>query len=276
MSLPSSMSLPNSFQPYGFLLNGGRRLSSGVSVTGSPEGSVGSRTPPCEPTECPWMVGFKPEHAFLSETCEFIVPPKLNPVEHETPTRARTLFIGQLKFETTPAEVRWIIHCLVGVTALKVDARGPGCFVAYLASEGDELAVRTLNRRVLMDHTGFWFARTQEGCDAMIDYVEKVLPRLGMGNKKRSLHLPRDCIVVEESRARRRKAGTPSISKEWLSATPNSQKFLANSPPSPYSLGSPALGSGFHHAVPDYVSQTASAPCPICRPTVRTEQLSDH
>jgi hypothetical protein len=243
------MSLPRSFQPYGFLLNGGRRVSSSI---GSPGASDGSRTPPVDPADA-WIAGFKPEHAFLAESCEYIVPPKINPIEHETPLRARTLFVGQLKFETTPAEVRWIIHSLLGVTALKVDARGPGCFVVYLASEADELAVRSLNRRILMDHTGFWYARTQDGCDAMIDYVEKVLPRLGMGNKKRSLHLPRDCIVVEESRCRRRKFGAPSMNKDWISNTPNSSRFLASSPPSPYSIGSPALGTGFHHAVPDYV-----------------------
>lgn len=244
------MSLPRSFQPYGFLLNGGRRLS-GVISAGA---SDGSRTPPVDPVD-PWVAGYKPEHAFLAGSCEYIVPPKINPVEHETPLRARTLFVGQLKFETTPAEVRWIIHSLLGVTALKVDARGPGCFVVYLATEADELAVRTLNRRILMDHTGFWFARTQDGCDAMIDYVEKVLPRLGLGNKKRSLHLPRDCIVVEESRSRRRKtAGPPPMNKEWFNSTPNSSsRFLASSPPSPYSLGSPGFAGGFHHAVPDYV-----------------------
>jgi hypothetical protein len=135
------------------------------------------------------------EHgAFLDEKLEYIVPPSLSPIEHETPANARTVFMGHMRFETTAAEVRWIVRKLTGVTPLKAEPRGKGCFLLHLNSESDEAAVRGLHHRILMDHHGVWVARNAQEQQVLADYVEFVLTR--NRNLKR-LHLPKDCVCVE-------------------------------------------------------------------------------
>lgn len=123
------------------------------------------------------------------------MPPSLSPVEHETPANARTVFLGHMRFETTPAEVRWIVRKLTGVTPLKAEPRGKGCFLLHLASEADEGAVRGLHHRILMDHHGVWVARNAQEQQVLADYVEFVLTKNNRNLKR--LHLPKDCVCVE-------------------------------------------------------------------------------
>lgn len=255
----------NMFQPYAFLLAGRRRGSSTTShsTEDSPTGSTGYRTPPQRPSDSPRTpaADLGTEHAkFLEDHLDFIVPPRINPVDtSDLPTSEHCLFLGHLKFETTPADVRWLIKKLCGVTALKAEFRGNGCVVVYLANEKDELAVRGLNRRVLFDHGGMWFARTAKAVDVLMDYVEKVLPRLG--GRRRCLRLPRDSLVVEESRSAKKAAARrpPQLSSSAMSSPKDLPRMYAGSPPTPYSLGSSAMSAGFHIAPPEYTLPESNA-----------------
>jgi hypothetical protein len=231
------------FQPYGFLL-AGRRRSPCSSPDGCSTPSAGARTPPEGPADLAFMTTEHAKH--LAEHLEFIVPPHINPVEHDNVhATGHCLFIGHLRFETTTADVRWMVHKLSGVIPVKAEVRGNGCCVVYLASEKDEREVQKLNRRILFDHQGIWFARTDAAVAALSDYVERVLPKLG--NRRRCLRLPRDSIVVEESRSAKKGPRRPSqLNSKEFRAVPH-----PSGPPSPYSLGSPAIG-GFHLCPPDY------------------------
>jgi hypothetical protein len=238
-----------SFQPYAFLLEGRPRRLSTSSNEQSPDGSTGHRTPPQRPADCPQVLAdtdlTEMHSKHLAQHLEFIVPPRINPVENsELPSSNYCLFLGHLKFETTPADVRWLMKKLCGVTPLKAEFRGNGCCVVYLATESDEMAVRSLNRRVLFDRNGVWFARTAVAVDVLMDYVEKVLPRLG---KRGCLRLPRDSLVVEESRSGKKFRRPPMMS----TPSPKMPHAFASSPPTPHSLGSPAL-AGFHVQPPEY------------------------
>jgi hypothetical protein len=259
-----------SFQPYAFLLAGRRRTSSGASIPD--DNSNGFHTPPQGPQDSPRSSApeLASEHAkYLGGHLEFVVPPRINPVENaELPTSSHCLFLGHLKFETSPADVRWLLKRLCGVTVLRAEFRGNGCCVVYLASENDEMAVRSLNRRVLFDHNGVWFARTAAAVDILLDYVEKVLPRLcgKYGRHRPCLRLPRDSLVVEDSRSgkksNRRTSHADSDTSSMVrrapaplsasSMSPRDCRMYGGSPPTPYSLGSPSLLGGFHVAPPDY------------------------
>lgn len=187
---------PKVFQPYGFLLTGGRRGSqNSASASASPSAS-GLPTPRSATTPVDRATSETEHGKALADHLDFIVPPAIAPTDVEQPTSARGLFIGHLRFETTAAEVRWLIKKLCGVNPLRADIRGNGCCVVYLATEADALAVRGLSRRVLFDHNGFWFARTADAVDTLLQYVEHEIPK-----KKKSLRLPRDAVVVEESRS---------------------------------------------------------------------------
>jgi len=144
------------------------------------------------------------EHGrYLGTKLEFIVPQQVPEYpDVEANGRARTLFVGQLRFETTAHELRYLVELLTGVKTLKAEVRGAGCFVLYVSSELDETMVRALNRRLLFDHNGVWYARTADATEALLDFVEKTLPNL-KGSKRRTLRLPRDCIVIEDSRTRK-------------------------------------------------------------------------
>jgi len=252
------------FQPYAFLLAGRRRRCSSTTSHSedSPADSTGFRTPPQHASDSPRTTAadLGSEHGkFLEDRLDFIVPPRINPVDTtDLPTSEHCLFLGHLKFETTPADVRWLIKKLCGVTPLKAEFRGNGCCVVYLANESDELAVRGLNRRVLFDHGGVWFARTAMAVDVLMDYVEKVLPRLG--GRRRCLRLPRDSLVVEESRSAKKAAARRPPQLSSVSSSPKDlPRMYAGSPPTPYSLGSSAMTSGFHIAPPEYTLPDSNA-----------------
>lgn len=196
----------DSFSPYAFLLHGGARRSSpgAVSGMGTPSTTNADVATPESATSSLHSVLSDTEHGrALAADLEFIVPPNIEAVDQELPASSRCLFMGHLRFETTTADVRWMIKSLTGVNPLRCDIRGNGCCVIYLLNDADVTAVRALNRRVLFDHHGFWFARTPEAVDVLMDYVEQQIPALNQmpSGKRRALRLPRDALVVEDSRS---------------------------------------------------------------------------
>lgn len=138
-------------------------------------------------------------HVAMVNHCEFLQPPNISPIERALPNKPTFhRFIGQVRFECTPGEMRWIIRRTCGVTALKLEPRGPGCFVAYFSTQEDAELVQQLNKRLLFDHTGVWFARTPAQTEIMQNYVHNSLIYAGRG-----FRLPRDTIVVEEEKGSR-------------------------------------------------------------------------
>jgi hypothetical protein len=127
----------------------------------------------------------------------------------------------------------------------------------HLANDHDVGAVRDLNRRVLFDHQGFWFARTGAAVDVLMNYVDQEMPK-----KKKSLHLPRDALVVEDSRSSKQyRRSTP---KTHLDSRVISQAPLSRSPMlSPCNLSSSAP-RGFHDSPPEYVNPPSAGTSPMC------------
>ncbi|KAI5684624.1 hypothetical protein MNV84_04926 [Leishmania braziliensis] len=106
------------------------------------------------------------------------------------------LFIGQVRFETTPAELLWLVHRTCGACASHLESRGAGCYLLYCKSEADLTLVRSLHKRILFDIGGVWLARTADEVDAMCEYIALDAPLLS-----KKARLPRDSMVVEELKA---------------------------------------------------------------------------
>jgi hypothetical protein len=240
-----------SFQPYAFLLAGRRRTSPSVP-TNSDDSSPGHPTPLQNPVIAPSLFSGT-EHGYaLGGRLEFLVPPRIKPVDAVDPRiSGHCLFVGHLKFETAPADIRWLLKRLCGVTALSAEVRGSGCCMVHLATEADEDAVRTLNGRVLFDHDGVWFANDAAATSVLADYVDVVLPRRlhasKHGRQRPSLRLPRDTLVVEEPRSngrpnRRTTPLPPNSRPKTASRRTDGHSIAARNPaPPPYSQFSHSL-----------------------------------
>ncbi|EAN93235.1 hypothetical protein, conserved [Trypanosoma cruzi] len=135
-------------------------------------------------------------HRGLYGKCRFILFPLLSAFEVLPPPPAGKsfpLFVGQVRFETTPAELIWLFRRTSGACAITIEGRGNGCFIVHLQSESERSLVRQLHRRVLFDIGGVWFARSSEEVDSLCEYVALNGPYLSKQAK-----LPRDSMVVED------------------------------------------------------------------------------
>eukprot|EP00796_Vickermania_ingenoplastis_P008738 gene8738-6144_t len=134
-------------------------------------------------------------HRALQSKCRFIAfPSSLPPVNHSNTGQVDlALFIGQVRFETSPAELIWLIHRTCGACASHLESRGAGCYLLYLKSQADLVLVRSLHKRILFDIGGVWLARSPEEVDALCEYVAVEAPALS-----KKARLPRDSMVVEE------------------------------------------------------------------------------
>ena len=137
-------------------------------------------------------------HRQLIGKCQFISPPNLSPRDEPTPTYpCYRLFLGQIRFETTTTELQWIIRFVSGVRALKIEPRNSGCFLAYFKNYEDLAHVKALNKRILFDHHGIWFAAQPSQAEYLQHYVSSNLTNIGRG-----FRLPKDMMVVEEEKLR--------------------------------------------------------------------------
>jgi hypothetical protein len=180
-------------------------------------------------------------HTALFGQCEWIQPPPVPLVDQPTPAfPCYRLFLGQIRFETTPAEVKWIVQYVTGVQALKVESRGIGCFLAYFQTYDDMVTTQQLHKRILFDHSGIWFARTDEQSQAMQNYVRQALGRIGRG-----FRLPKDMMVVEEEKLQRALPipNAPPQYGEGNNQQPNQQPNQQNSQPAYSSFHSGRLSN---------------------------------
>jgi len=135
-------------------------------------------------------------HRSLVDKLEFIEPPAVS--DSGVPFirgPCFRLFIGQIRFETSAAEIRWLLHYLTGVSALKVELRGMGCCLAYFETYEEIQKVCQLRFRLLFDHTGVWFARDEEQMALLQRYVQYYVCTIGKG-----FRLPKDMMVLEDER----------------------------------------------------------------------------
>lgn len=135
-------------------------------------------------------------HKNLVDKLEFIQAPHVTsagaPMINQPCYR---VFIGQVRFETTAAEMRWLIHYLTGISAIKVEVRGMGCFMAYFSTYDEVHRVCELRFRLLFDHNGVWFARHPEQAEILQRYVSCYVSSIGRG-----FRLPKDMMVIEEEK----------------------------------------------------------------------------
>lgn len=135
-------------------------------------------------------------HRGLQSKCRFIAfPPTLSNQHYNNTgqTSHPALFIGQVRFETTPSELIWLIHRSCGACVSCLESRGAGCYLVFLKSEADLSLVRGLHKRIFFDIGGVWFARTPQEMDALYEYIS-----VEASLRSKKAHLPRDSMVVEE------------------------------------------------------------------------------
>lgn len=182
------------------------------TVISDDEGSDAASSVPPSPSSVravsmmPWRFAASPANTFhqpLWQQMELIRIPEIAPVEQNVPSTPFSLFIGQVRFETTTAELRWIIRRVANVLPVRADVRGNGCFIVFFRSAEDLDAVRRLHKRLLFDHSGVWYARTTQELEVLFEYATRTLPYV-----PRRSHLPRDCMTVEATKV----FGQPSFS----------------------------------------------------------------
>jgi len=153
-------------------------------------------------------------HASLMGKCEFVVVPVIEAVDrYSSPDTPHRLFLGQIRFEMTPAQMRWLLWKVACIEAVKVEptARSQGCFIVHLKCAEDLNRVRALHKRLLFDHSGVWFARDSFECDLMQQYLDSIVPYQGRGYR-----LPKDSMVVEQQKNQYRQPPPPfASSQNW-------------------------------------------------------------
>lgn len=189
-------------------------------------------------------------HVPLWNRCEFIqIPAMFDNVDYTPVNNALSLFIGQVRFEATAAELKWLLQYVAGVVCTKVEHRGLGCFSIFLKSEAEIQAIHRIHKRVLFDHSGVWFARTVEECEALFDYVSNRLPYIS-----RKAHLPRDSLVVEEQKSKGSSGSFYHHQQQFLKMNPQQAFYegeynnapmmtMSAPPPPPPAYASTMLGS---------------------------------
>ncbi|KAH9593071.1 hypothetical protein LSM04_008806 [Trypanosoma melophagium] len=95
-------------------------------------------------------------HSALYGKCRFISFPTLPLYEAPPPPPQGSfpLFIDQVLFETTTAELMWLFHRTCGACSITIKCRGIGCFILHLKSESERALVRHLHKRILFDIGG--------------------------------------------------------------------------------------------------------------------------
>lgn len=184
-------------------------------------------------------------HVPLWNRCELIqIPPLMDQMDYTPVNNSMSLFIGQVRFEATAAELKWLLQHVAGVVCQKVEHRGPGCFSIFLKNETEMQAIHRIHKRLLFDHSGVWFARTVEECEALFDYVSNRLPYIS-----RKAHLPRDSLVVEEQKSKISAGAFFQYPKVQLKQQPYYDEFsatqmmMAPPPPPPYAPSSQQISA---------------------------------
>lgn len=138
-------------------------------------------------------------HRSLLRQCAFIPFPANLPTSNAQPYTPGTfaLFIGQVRFETSPAELIWLIEHTCGVAPTHLEGRGSGCYLVFMKAQEELPLVHTLHKRILFDIGGAWYASNAEEAKNLNDYLAN-----GAAPLSKKFRLPRDSMVVEELKER--------------------------------------------------------------------------
>lgn len=134
-------------------------------------------------------------YALKASGCEYIPLPVVDPPQHwglvQTAGLPR-LFVGQVRFEVTAAQLATLIARSTGVSPARVESHRVGCHIVYLSSEADRQKVASLDRHVLFDINGAWLARGEAALATLHIHLESC-DRQTLQRR----HLPRSPIIVE-------------------------------------------------------------------------------
>ena len=138
-------------------------------------------------------------HTALESHCEFILlPPSGSLPQPTTGTKTDfSVFFGQLRFSTSPAQLTWLIAYLTDSTCtpLKTRRSGQGCFTVSFATSEEQARVLQLQDRLLFDAAGVWYARGEEGKQRLHQYAEDSMAYFAV-----QAGLPKSTVVVRGNR----------------------------------------------------------------------------
>uniref|UniRef100_A0A7S1PPD1 Uncharacterized protein n=1 Tax=Neobodo designis TaxID=312471 RepID=A0A7S1PPD1_NEODS len=132
----------------------------------------------------------------LSAECKWIELPdtmrRAAPRAGNANTGGAKVFVGQARHETTPAHIAAIFEMLGGASPTVIRPAGKGCFVTFFCDIPTARNVSRLNRRLLLDHGGAWYAESDSAVVTMHNYVNGSAFR-NVGQMK----LPKQPMVIE-------------------------------------------------------------------------------
>lgn len=143
---------------------------------------------------------------FMEFPVESLSPERLfdcAPPLHERPEGSKQVFLGQVPFRVTDGMVEWMFRTLANTQVLYVDRiiqenNRRGCMQIVVDGACVADAIEAINKRVLFDENGIWYARDWE-----IDILEAHCNNSG---NSRFQGLPFRTVVLEESKSLQRRA----------------------------------------------------------------------
>lgn len=114
------------------------------------------------------------------------------------------VFIGQLPYHVTDMQLNWLCYTFGGnhmvhspERIMKKQPNGDrlptGCIHAYCPTKAVSALATGMHKRLLVDDTGVWYARTQSQVVALEEYVQA----MKINKHKRVAHRPYDTVVVQ-------------------------------------------------------------------------------
>jgi len=157
-------------------------------------------------------------------TVEFVAPRVPAASEHDLVR----VFIGQLPYFVTDMQLAWLCHTFGGSNAvmyperiMKRQANGDrlptGCIHAYATPEAVEALAAGMHKRMLVDDTGVWHARSQAEFETLADYTSYLKGHRGA----RAPNRPYDTMVVQMATSTyipRHVAQKPHLAEKAVSA----------------------------------------------------------
>jgi len=118
------------------------------------------------------------------------------------------LFVGQVPYEVSDMQLDWIAQVFCDARINRIERivkrdkstgkRLPGgCCHVYCTAEDADALINGLNKRLLIDDTGVWYARTDDEYDQLEEYVKE----LHSGSVSKYKERPYETVVVEPAKS---------------------------------------------------------------------------
>ena len=117
--------------------------------------------------------------------------------DHQHPTVVKnSIFVGQVPNLLPLQYLAWILDTITGEygTRWVLQTTKNGCAKAWMRDDIAQHKVIRMNRRVLFDVTGYWFAADDDAADDLRRYVDSLG---GPGTPSQDPRLPRGLMVLE-------------------------------------------------------------------------------